>query len=347
MKRLGSWLFADGDRSPEAIRERVLATPTPSEAIVAGSIVAILLLSSGYPGHGIDWEIFEGAADGRFVSDRGLGFYYAYWLLALFDLFGVAGAAVGGILWSVANVAGAWFASRVFGARSAVVMAGFGALSAFYTGTITGIALAALAGFWWALHARSWLLAGALTLVASAKPQWGAPLMIVMLLEVRPPVRVWASLSLVPLLVALGSLAAFGWWPGDIIERASALPPEGNGSLWHFVGPGVVILWLPILLPMPVRDRLAAVAAASMLAMPYVQQYDQMVLWVFAGDGLGLISHLTAPLDTLFGEDGARAVLTIPPLIAYGWVLREPVGSALARARGRWSGSLGGVDQPA
>ena len=73
----------------------------------------------------------RGAADGDFISDRGLGYYYAYWLLPIFKLYALPGVLVGGLLWSFTNVVGVWFAARVFGSRSAVVLAGFGTLSGF------------------------------------------------------------------------------------------------------------------------------------------------------------------------------------------------------------------------
>lgn len=317
------------------MRDRVLRSPTPSEWAAVASILVVLVASSSYPGHGIDWEIFAGAADGRFVSDRDLGYYYAYWLLPLFDLYAVPGVAVGGIAWAMSNVCGAWFAARVFGARPVVVLCGFGALSAFYTGTITGLAVGAVAGFWWAVTAGRWGLAGWLTLVAVAKPQWGLPLLAAILASARPRPRDWAALAVVPAVVGGASLVVYGWWPGQVLSRLDSLPPVGNGSLWHFVGPISALLWLPVFLPMAARTRLAAVAAASMLAVPYVQQYDHLVVWVLVAEGLGLLAYLAVPLDSLFGEEGARAAMVCLPLAAYLGVVAAPVRAAV-ESTARW-----------
>lgn len=334
------WFFAEGDRSPAHTRERVTARPGFAELVTVGSIVIILIASMGYPGHGIDWEIFDGAADGSMFSDRGLGYYYPYWLLPLFDFYGLAGTAVGGLLWALTNVAGVSFAARVFGARPFVVLVGFGAVSSFYTGTITGVALGALAGCWWAVHEQRWEVVGGLSLLAVAKPQWGVPILAVIVLQARPPLIAWARMAIVPLPVVIASLAAYGWWPGEVLDRAAANPPEGNGSLWAVLGPVVLILWLPLLLPMEARRRLALVAATAMLAVPYVQQYDFTVLWVMTGDGLALLSHLDGPLISLLGEDTTRAVQTIWPLTAWVVLVREP-------ARGAWQRRTGaGVGLP-
>ena len=327
--------MAEGDRDPARIRERVVAPPTPAEWLVIGSVVAIVVLASRYDNFGIDWEIFAGAADGRMVSERELGYYYPYWLLPLFDLFDHGGR-LGAIAWSLANVAGVWFAARVFGARPPVVLAGFGAVSAFFTGTITGLALAALAGIHWAVHERRWTIVGALSLVALAKPQWGAPIALVLVLAGRPDLRAWARMTIVPVPVVAASFAAFGWWPGEILDRAAELPPEGNGSLWHFLGPVVLVLWLPVLLPMSTQRRTALVAATSLLAVPYVQQYDYTVAFVLFGDGLGLLQYAYGLLYDPLGWTATRGVLTALPLTAWVMLVREPITMAWRR---RSSGS--------
>lgn len=341
MKGLAAWLLFDGDRDPARVRQRLRVAPSPIEWLIIASIGLILVLASPYPGSGIDWEIFAGAADGDFVSDRNLGYYYPYWLLPLFDLYALAGLTVGGLLFSFTNVAGMWFAARVFGARSAVVLAGFGTLSGFYTGTVTGIAVAALAGMWWAAHERRWTLVGALSLVAVAKPQWGVPLAGLIVLQARPPIGAWIRMMLVPVPVVALSFAAYGWWPAEILERAEALPPAGNGSLWYFVGPVVVVLWLPTMLPMDNHRRLALVAATSLMAVPYVQQYDYAVVWVLAGDGLGLVSYLHGILYSAVGWEAARAFQTVMPMAVYAALVIDPVQRFVARRR------LGGLGQEA
>lgn len=335
MDRISSWLLYDGDRSPERIGERVRARVSAPEAIVAASLVAILVLSARYPGHGIDWEVYAGAADGRFSPEDGLDYYYAYWLLPIFDLFALPGLVVGGVVWGVANVAGAWFAARVFGARPAVVLAGFGAISAFYTGTITGVALGAMGALWWALTAQRWLGSGALALVAAAKPQWGAPLVATLVLQSRPPVTAWLRLAVAPVMAFGVTLAVYGFWPADIVERAGDNPPAGNGSLWHFIGPAVLVLWLAVLLPLGSRSRLVVVASLSLLAVPYVQQYDHMVLWVLAADGLGLLSFAAPAVQAAAGDEVARATQTLLPLAVYMRIVAPALVTVTAPLRAR------------
>lgn len=185
---------------------------------------------------------------------------------------------------------------------------------------------------------------GALSLLAVAKPQWGMPLAGLIVLQARPPVRAWFSMAIVPVPIVAASFAAFGWWPGEILDRASVTPPEGNGSLWYFMGPIVLVLWLSTVLPMSAHRRLALVAATSLMAVPYVQQYDYAVVWVMAGDGLGLVSHLHGLLFSAVGWEAARAFQTVMPMAVYAALVTEPLAQWLARRR---PGFAGGVEQAA
>lgn len=338
-------MVAEQDREPARIRERVLAPVSKAEGLVVLCIGIILVASLRYDGSGIDWEIFAGAADGQWESEFGLGYYYAYWLLPLFDAYDSLGI-VGQLLWSATNVAGAWFAARVFGSRPAVVLAGFGALTAFYTGTITGVALAALAGIFWACLARRWVLAGSLTLLSLAKPQWGVVLTLLIVVNATPRIRDLAKMAIVPVPVVVASFLYWGWWPAEILDRASDNPPVGNSSLWSYIGPVAIVLWLPVLLPMEKQRRVALAAATAMMAVPYVQHYDYMVVWVMTADGLGLVSHLYGLFFTLVGERATKGVLIIPMLGAWFLLAREPMSQAWARARSALA-ARGSAEQPA
>ena len=338
-------MVADQDRDPSRISARVTAPVTKPEGLVLVCIGIILTLSLRYDAAGIDWEIFAGAADGRWESDRGLGYYYAYWLLPIFDAYDALGI-VGQLLWSMTNVVGVWFAARVFGSRPAVVLAGFGMLAGAYTGTITGVALGALAGVHWACRSGRWTVAGGLTLLSVAKPQWGVVLTAIVVLHAGPRIRDLVKLAVVPVPAVAASLVYWGWWPADLLERAADNPPVGSASLWSFIGPIAAVLWLPVLLPMAQDRRLGLAAAASMLAVPYVQHYDLPVLWAMHAEGLGLFSHLYGLLSSLVGERGALGLLTIPTSAAYALLAREPLAHGWMRAREAISGH-GSVEQPA
>ena len=107
------------------------------------------------------------------------------------------------------------------------------------------------------------------------------------------------------------------------------------------MGAAALLLWIPVALPMSQRRRLALVATTAMLAAPYVQQYDYVMLWVLTADGIGLLSYLHGPLFSAFGWDAARGFQTFMPLAVYAMLVAEPL-QAFVRARGRY-----GLRQPA
>ena len=149
----------------------------------------------------------------------------------------------------------------------------------------------------------------------------------------------------VPVPVVAASFAVHGWWPGEILDRVADNPPVGNGALWSFIGPVVLVLWVPLLLPMDAQRRLALTAATAMMAVPYVQQYDFSVLWVMRADGFALVSHLSA----LAPENSRvmQAILIVPVFAVYALMVREPVGQAWAKVRRAMPSAGGGFEQPA
>ena len=83
------------------------------------------------------------------------------------------------------------------------------------------------------------------------------------------------------------------------------------------------------------RRRLLVVAACSLMAVPYVQQYDYVMLWVLAADGVGLVSYLHGPLFSAFGWDAARGFQTFMPLAVYAMLVAEPLHALVRDRRGR------------
>ena len=112
-------------------------------------------------------------------------------------------------------------------------------------------------------------------------------------------------------------------------------------------GPVAIVLWLPVLLPMDKQRRVALAATTAMMAVPYVQHYDYMVVWVMTADGLGLVSHLYGLFFTFVGERATKGILIIPMLGAWFLLAREPMAQAWTRARSALAARGGSVEQPA
>lgn len=324
----------DRSADPAGIGRRVFAPPTPAE--LAAFAVAAALVVGVFPGmsnSGVDWATYRAAVDGDFVVGDGLAFYYPYWWLWPFEALTALGDTVGYVTLGLLNLVGIVFAARVFGANPALALVAYHTLMVPFTGTITGVVAATAAGLWWALHRRRMVTAGVLAAFTLAKLGWSVPLVATMVLMSPTTWRDRLRAASAAAVVAVASLAAYGWWPADVVDRARDVTPTGNGSLWHFVGPAVVVLWIPTLVaPMDGRRRITAVAATAMLATPYVQQYDFAVLFTLGHSWIGLVGW-TRPLLTSVGDvDLARAVLTVIPATYYLWAVVPPLRRGRARS---------------
>ena len=86
-------------------------------------------------------------------------------------------------------------------------------------------------------------------------------------------------------------------------------------------------------------------APTSLMTLPYAQQYDYVVLWMLAGDGIGLLSHFHGLLSSAFGREGARDFQIVTPLATYAILVAGPIQSFLKARRPFDSG--GPVEPPA
>lgn len=299
----------------DAIARRVLVAPTPLElGALAFGVALVAAVFPDMSNSGVDWGIFAAAADGEYVTGGDLAWYYPYWWLWPIEALAALGDTAGYVTLGILNLVGVFFAARVFGTNPALALVAYHTLMASFTGTITGVLAGIVAGLWWALHRRRMVVAGILAAFALAKAGWGIPLVAAMFL--LSPTTWRDRLRAVPAAGGVGvvSLAVHGWWPGEVLDRIDEFPPLGNGSLWHFVGPVVLVLWIPVLaVPMDHRTRLTAVAATAMLAAPYLQQYDFTVLFTLAHPWIGLTTWLRPVLVDAGGTEFARAALTAVP----------------------------------
>jgi hypothetical protein len=304
---------------PDGIERRVFAAPTLTEvgALTIG-VALVATLFTSMSNSGVDWGTYVGAVNGDYVVGDGLAWYYPYWWLWPLEALTSLGDTAGYVTLGIANLLGIFFAARVFGGHPALALIAYHTLMVSFTGTITGLLAAAVAGLWWALQRRRMVIAGLLATFSLAKLGWGIPLVVAMVL-VSPATWRERSRAVVSAgVIGLASLAVYGWWPADVIERADTVPPAGNGSLWHFVGPVVLVLWIPVLVTrMDPRTRITAAMATAVLATPYVQQYDFALLFTMGHSWIGLVSWARPLLVNVGGTEVARAVLTVIPATYY------------------------------
>ncbi len=246
-------------------------------------------------------------------------YYYADWLLPLFWLWAKIPYWWGFAFWGALSILSLFFAARVFGGNATLALLTFQLFYVLCLGQIVGIVIGALALGWWALARRRWHLAGLAFFIAGAKFQIGLPLGLLLWLMADIRWRDRLRVLVVPTALALLSLAIYPSWPADLLERARAIPPYdwGSISLWHWLGPAALLLWLPpLLLPLKPNRRFLALAAAVPLAVPYFQQADLLALYVLP---IGWLPVLLGNLGLLFFQFQFKILvfLWIVPLVVY------------------------------
>lgn len=293
-----------------------------------GALVALLLIQLGFvylrasygeDVAGIDLMAFYDAAHGDYW-----GFFYADWILPVFMAMDALPGELGYLVWGTANIGAVFFATRVFGGNVPILLFSYQMLYTAFFGQITGLTCGGLALLWWGMARGWWQIAGFGLLLAATKFQIGATygLALWLLADVRWRDR-WQVL-IIPLAVGILSLVWHPTWPFDLLERLQDNPPDsrGNISLWVWIGPLALVLWLPVLaLKLTPGQRLVGVGAAAALALPYFQQNDLLHLFMLPVGWLGLLGNWGYAFGVL--GDAAFQVLALVPLVAYGWVLGQ------------------------
>ena len=317
--------------NPTVIEQRVKSRLSRNEAFALffnlGFLGILVVLHTTYGVRAFDYGSYTNTVHGDFSE-----WHYAHWFLPVFSALEALPGESGFALWSLANIAGIFCALRVFGGRVAGVMLSYQMLYALFYGQIIGVILGGLALFWWGMARRRWDVAGFGLLVACTKYQVGVPFGLTLWLLADVTWRERLRILAVPTGVALLSLVVYPLWPLDALDYHRQNPPGdwGSISLWRWIGPLALLLWIPpVVLHLSPARRVIAVIATSALALPYFQQGDLLALFVLPVGGLGLLGNLGYLY--LWFRWSALRLLVIIPLIAYlsiagpplyGWVRR-------------------------
>ncbi len=222
-------------------------------------------------------------------------YYYAYWFLPFLQVLDKVPFLAAYLVWTAVNLFGVWFAARVFGGRSVLALLSYQMFYLIFYGQISGILIGALGLLTWAVTHKRWDLAGIAFLVAATKPQTGALIGIFILL--CAPITWRERLRILPIPAAgmILSLIVYPNWIFQLLQTWQAQPANAFGSisLWQWFGPFCLVLWLPVfLIKMKPDMRFRALVATSMLALPYFQQADLIVLFVLPCGWLPLLGNL-------------------------------------------------------
>jgi len=264
-------------------------------------------------------------------------YYYGYWLVPIFAVLAKLPLNLSYVLWCTANILGVFFAARVLGGSAPIAVLSYQMLYSLFQGQIAGVIVGGLALCWLGLINRKWYVAGLGIALASAKYQIGLTGSLFLLLLAEVSWRDRLRVLIVPILVGLASLIVYPGWPLQALNTLRSNPPwdEGSISLWRWLGPFVLLIWVPPLLLRSTHERrFLALVAATGLALPYFQQTDLLFLLVLPIGWIALLGNL-GYLFVVYDWIALQALVLVP-LTVYITALAPPfvslVNSLLARA---------------
>lgn len=263
-------------------------------AILASSLVAIYLCilvaqKSFFP---VDYFTYRSAALGDYHD-----YFYAFWILPVFRLLSFLPDVLQVFIFYFLSIFSVWFAVRVFAGKAPIVIFSYNMLWILWFGQLSGIVVGGLALMQWGITTRRWWIAGIGMIIASTKYHTGIPIVLTLWLLADISWKDRFRILIIPVSVAILSLALYGFWPLDILSRAATdNPPNGATSytLWRWIGPVALVFWIPVLLlPLSRGRRLIAVVACMAMSFPYFQLSDLLYLLVLPNGWLPLLGDIS------------------------------------------------------
>ncbi len=304
---------------PTIINNRIKSRLSRGEFLgltVSLSMLVVIFIIASYPNvfPFVDYNIFVNASHGNAIY-----YYYAYWLLPIFKALDWLPTPAGIIIWDLLNIAGIWFAARVFGGRGGLALISYQMLYTIFVGQIAGIVVGCLALLWWGLANQKWHWAGFGLAIAAAKYQLGGLSGLFLLIMAAPHWQKKWRVFIVPTLVAIGSLIIYPMWIVEEFHRIQTVPPNDWGSitLWRWIGAWGLLLFLPpLLMSLSKEKRFIGLLTASALALPYFQHTDLLLLFTLPIDWFVLLGSAGYGLP-IWGWHGVQITVPLILLILY------------------------------
>jgi hypothetical protein len=319
-------------QDPAVLNRRLRRRLSPGELFALALCFSLLFIFASlrpageYP---YDFYTYRLAGEGDFSL-----YYYGYWFVPIFTLLAALPGPWDYLLWGGLTIVSVFGAARLFGGKTAVVLLTYQMLYTLFYGQFMGVLAGGLALLWWGMAHRRWSLAGLGMLIAVTKLHTGALLSLFLWLSADVPWRERWRVLAVPVLGALLSLWLYPAWPLLLLQALQTTPPESSGSLtlWRWLGPVSLLLWLPpLLLPFSREKRLILLVATAALAIPYFQQTDLLALFMLATGWLPLLGNF----GFLFLNYGWQLLpwLVVIPLAVYLWLVLPAAYHRFTEAR--------------
>lgn len=307
-------LLIDSTAIEDRIRKRISISEFFGLSFCIGILIVFLLTKPGSVFY--DLENYLQTSHGNFSS-----YYYGYWFIPFFWFLGKLPYPISHILFSALSIFSVFLAARVFNRHAALLLLTYQMFYILYYGQFTGFLLGGLGLLWFGVARKNWGVAGLGLVIAATKIQTG--LIIGLSLLLYPPID-WKFLlksAVVPITAFLLSILMYPGWIELLVNTILTNPPNDFGSitLWKWVGQISLVLWIPPLIaPLPAGRRIIAIAAANILAIPYFQQADLIVLLALPISGLAFLLSYIGFLFPFIGYLSHHLLVIVPITVYFG-----------------------------
>ncbi len=238
----------------------------------------VILFNQGYNEYWGDLNKYLACAKGQCVD-----FYYGYWILPIFSLLGKLPYQITYLIWGLINIAGIWFATRIFGGNKFIALISYPMLSVLWYGQISGLIFASIAFGFYGIVKRNWVIAGIGLGIALVKYNIAMILIIPMILGTKLNIKEWAQIIIWPVgFIGLSFITYPGWFT-QVVNRIWYHPPMISYSLsiWPYVGIIALTLFIPLFL-LPKRTQFLFIGwiIAGTIGSPYFQLKDILALLI-------------------------------------------------------------------
>lgn len=248
----------------------------------------------------------------RKINGNPSQWFYADYLLPLFEMLNLLPHGVGWAILNVLNVIGIYTAAQVMGGNRILCFVSYPFFFMIYYGQVDGLIVGGMGWMAYSLQRQQNWQAAFGWLLILIKIQMGIILGPALLWVYATPAQRITVIKLTAFLLLLSQLL----WPVWTVRWffhtlfTNNLNHIFSISVWPYTGPLVLVLWLPLFLSKPPR-RMDWFAATFLLTTPYINPNGLLSLLIFP---IGLVAWLVQ-IHFRTGPNAGALFLLVPMLV--------------------------------
>ena len=240
------------------------------------------------------------------------GYYYAPWGLHFYGALDLLPYKLAYIVVNLINVGGLYYSSKTFRGNTVALLTSYALLFSLFYGQADGLWAGALVLMYVGIKRENTGLAVLGWLIALVKYYIGFPLGIGLLWCFAGRKQATHIIGITGIMILI-SFVVYGPYPIEILDRAAQIAPDDGFAidLWQYLGPLVLVLWLPILLTRNRDYRVFMVTWA--LTTPYLHVHGLTHMVAIISGPIAWTNHIGYVIG--FGKQ--LILLQITGLIVY------------------------------